>query len=129
MKLYLRRGYPHLASHLDQCQNNNEIVSIISGECSLTDVNLLEAVAEKFKIEDAVSIIKEYKQKVDHFCINMPLNQYFIKLRSLKGPLFQPEMVTILVKCNTDSCAMDDAKTLISECASQHLVHFKVVFV
>ena len=105
-------------------------MSIISGECSLTDVNLLEAVAEKFKIEDAVSIIKEYKQKVDHFCINMPLNQYFIKLRSSKGSLFQPEMVTILVKCNTDNnCAMDDAKTLISECASQHLVHFKVVFV
>ena len=129
LKLYLRCGYPYLATQLEQCKGKNEILSIISGESSLTDVNLLEAVADQFNIEDAKVAIKEYKDKVNDFFINMPLGHCLVKLLSLRDSSVLHEMVTIFLECNTDSCTIDDAKALISECASQHLVNFKILVV
>ena len=68
--LYVYRS--DLKAKLDNCDSISSVVELISEECSLTDITLLEAVVEHFNITEAKEYIEEYKSKLEEFYQSLP---------------------------------------------------------
>ena len=111
LRNYLCRGYSYLASKLERCRNINELLDMVAKECSLTDVSLLEAVADKFKISPATEVIQKYKEAVDDFCEKTPLTECLNKKIS-SGSLLESEKIVINVKGQASEHKFKDVKEL-----------------
>ncbi|XP_019858031.1 PREDICTED: uncharacterized protein LOC109586293 isoform X2 [Amphimedon queenslandica] len=111
LRTYLCRGYPHLASKLEKCTTIDDLLNMLANECSLTDVSLLEAVADRFKISPATELIQEYKEAVDDFCEKTPLTECLNKKIS-SGSMLESEKIVIHVRGLASEHRFKDVKEL-----------------
>ena len=81
-----------LETKLDNCDSVRSVVQlIIRDECSLTDITLLEAVVEHFKVTEAEKYVEEYKRSLKEICeslsVSLCLKEKFkaIEASSLKS--------------------------------------------
>ena len=119
LKTYIHHEYPYLAPQLGQCETSDDILCLISNECSLTDLSLLESVINHFKIEEAQLIIQQYKEKVDEFCDSMLFHSI------ITGHL-SSNKITFLVHKNVTNNTLRDIKELIRKKLSSLNSHVKV---
>lgn len=66
--------WPYLKPELTNCATNIEVLKVIEGKCSLTNVSKLEDVAKLFNCQEALKEIKEFEKVVDDFCDSIRLN-------------------------------------------------------
>ena len=63
-----------LKAKLAECNDISSVVYVIEGECSLTDVELLETVVEEFEVTEAKEVMQQYKTTLEEFCYSMSLD-------------------------------------------------------
>ena len=64
----------NLKAKLDNCCDISSVVYVIEGECSLTDIELLETVVEEFEVTEAERYIEQYKTTLEEFCHSMSID-------------------------------------------------------
>lgn len=68
VKTLLRMYNFHLGAKIADCSTISDVMNVIVQECSLTDVGLLQIVAEQFDISEALERIDYYKKGLEYFC-------------------------------------------------------------
>ena len=118
LKELLLFSYSEMKSRLTQCQDVLSILEFIRERCSLINISLLESIINELEVEEAVSVISQYKASIEAFfqsvSLRLCLNEKFSSLPPLKC-----ETATIRVGRNVDDCTLNDVKELISLAADR----------
>ena len=112
LKMFLRRGYPHLKSKLEGCEKMDDLLTILADECSLTNVSLLEAVADRFQLTAAKEFIQKYKEEVDKFCKDTLLEKCIGETIS-SDSLLKCETMTLSICGKVADYTFKDAEELV----------------
>lgn len=113
LKLYLSCSYNELRTEIACLESVEDIMMVVNNHCSLTNISCIEQIVNEFEVEDAVSDISTFKEKVNLFCDNTVIymcmhqsfNKYFRKL----------------LKCETIKFTLD------WDHAEKHLSHMNVL--
>ena len=116
LKKYLRLGYRHLAPQLESLETTDDMLELVCDQCSVIDLSLLESVARRFKIEEAVAVIEEYKKNLDEF---KPL-ETFLNEKLLSGSPLKCEIITFSVDKSVADHTIEDIRLLLT-CAFKDL--------
>ena len=112
LKMFLRRGYPHLKFKLEGCEKMDDLLTILADECSLTNVSLLEAVADRFQLTAAKEFIQKYKEEVDKFCKDTLLEKCIGETIS-SDSLLKCETMTLSICGAIADHTFNDARELV----------------
>ena len=86
------------------------LLQIMTEECSLIDISLLGGIVERFEIQEAKPIIKQYTMMLDDFCKNVSL--HFNEL-ILNYPILDGERITIEVNKKVNDKTLNDIDDLL----------------
>ena len=113
LKLYLSCSYNELAPEITHLESVENIMMVVDKHCSLTNISCIEQIVNEFEVDNAVSDISTYKEKVNLFCdstvINVCMHQSFNKY--FREPL----------KCETIKFTLD------WDHAKKHFSHINVL--
>ena len=112
LKNYLYWGYKDLRPRLSCCKNKADVFDLISNYSSLINVNLLEAIVNKFHIEAAKPVIQKCKENIERIqqsVLHQVLNQNFCD-----GSPLQSETIKIFVKHDVQICKFNEVKQIIT---------------
>ena len=65
---YFLSLYRELRKDAEAAKSLNAVMRIVGDKTSLTNTKLLEAVAKKFDLQDAIHLIEEFNKSIDEFC-------------------------------------------------------------
>lgn len=108
---YLRWGFKYLRPQLRHCRNRADVLDLISNYSSMINIDLLEAIVNKFHIEAAKPVIQKYNKsiiKIRQSILRQVLNQNFYA-----GSPLQSETIKIHVNQDVNSCTFNDVQQLI----------------
>ena len=129
LKRYICFRDRNLRPEINECENTDDIMQLISDRCSLIDIALLESVVRKFKIEQAKLAIQYYKDEIENFYQEgRPLRQFLDNELSLSSPL-QCETATITVNKAIDDYELKDIDVLMTYVFEAIAPNVKVVVV
>lgn len=119
-----------LHESLDTCYDVSSVLRQIEKEVSLTDVTLLNAVIEEFKVTEAEKHIEEYESTLEEFCQSSPLalcqKEKFAAAESvLKQPLRCEEAIYIF-DWKPEEKTLKDIKDILSK-SSGRLVKIRFI--
>ena len=105
-----------LKPKLAECRNISDILSVAEEECSLTDVNLLETMVEKFNVKEAEKYIGEYKATLKEFLENTPIARCLKeKFDAVKThPLLKCETVTYIFDWRPSEKKLSEIREILS---------------
>uniref|UniRef100_A0A1X7TJT2 Death domain-containing protein n=1 Tax=Amphimedon queenslandica TaxID=400682 RepID=A0A1X7TJT2_AMPQE len=127
LKKYLQYYLEYDADkELSKCETVADILNWISKQCSLTNIELLEATVERFEIDGAVLIIDKYKEEnqkfVEKMTLDLCLDEHFSP-----PPVLQLEEIKFVVDKNLRDCTVKDVDKFIQEAATKTLsTHVKL---
>ena len=117
LKYFLQDCYPELTPKLT-CPSSDTIdgiLDVVKEKCTLIDVCILEAIAERFDITKADIHIKAYKDTIDEFCqtvtVRLCLDESF---EMSKSSSLKCETATFVLEWNPDETSLADIKNLLS---------------
>ena len=114
LKKYIRFRHRDLRPKLAQCQNTDDIIELISDQCSLINIAFLEGIVVRFKVEEAKSAIQRYKNEIESFHqVGRPLRQFLDSELSLSSPLLC-ETATITVNKAVDDSELKDIDIMMT---------------
>ena len=114
LKSYVCFRFRHLRPQIAACEDTNGIMQLVSDQCQLTNVTVLESVVRKFNIEQAKSAIELYKDEIENFYQEgRPLRQFLDSKLALSSPL-QCETATITVNKAVDDYELKDIDILMT---------------
>ncbi|XP_019859555.1 PREDICTED: uncharacterized protein LOC109587776 [Amphimedon queenslandica] len=111
-----------LRPQVAQCQDIRELLELVCDSCQLDDISVLEFFVNEFNIEEAKSVIKEYKKAIEELKATK-LSQCLNERISYASPL-ECEIVTIFVDEVANKSVFNDVKRLSSAVfkdLSQHI--------
>ena len=129
LKEFLQYSYPHLINEANCCSAVKDILAlIIRKQCTLIDINILEALVNNLEVVNANIHIESYKSTIAEFCrnisISLALEERF-KVPDHSFPL-QCETATFVLDWNPDHYTIDDAKCLLSDAFERLSINVKV---
>ena len=90
---------------------------MIEGECSLTDIELLETVVEEFEVTEAEGYIEQYKTTLEGFChsmsIDLCLKEKFDAVNT--SPSLKCESATYVFDWRPDEKKLKDITDILSK--------------
>ena len=114
LKSYVCLRFRHLRPQIAECEDTNGIMQLISDQCQLTNVTVLESVVKKFKIEEAEPAIQLYKDEIENFYQEgRPLRRFLNSQLAFSSPL-QCETATITVNKAVDDYELKDIDILMT---------------
>ena len=129
LKRYIRFRHHGFRFELDQCQNIDEIILLISDRCSIINIALLEGIVVKFKVEQAKSAIQRYKDEIKSFHQEgKPLRRFLDNELALSSPL-QCETAIITVNKAVDDYELKDIDVLMTVAFEELAPNVKVVVI
>ena len=130
LRSFLCRGFSQyfLSSELEG-KSTDELLDIVAGVCKLSDVSLLEAVADHFKISAAQKVIEEYKKEVDEFCKNTPLTDCLGKEIESPDPRLKCERITFHVSRLANEHQFKDAEDITRYAFEKFNPSVKITFI
>ena len=119
---------PDLKAKLAECNDISSVVYVIEGECSLTDVELLETVVEEFEVTEAERYIEQYKTTLEESChslsIDLCLKENFDAVNT--SPSLKCEAATFVFDWRPDEKKLKDIIDILSK-TSGKLVKIKYI--
>ena len=117
-----------LKAKLAECNDISSVVYVIEGECSLTDISLLETVVEEFEVTEAERYIEQYKTTLEEFChslsIDLCLKEKFDAVNT--SPSLQCETATYVFDWRPDEKKLKDIVDILFK-TSGKLVKIKYI--
>ena len=110
-----------LKAKLSECNDISSVVYVIEGECSLTDVELLETVVEEFEVTEAKEVMQQYKTTLEEFCYSMSLDlslkEKFDAVNT--SPSLKCETATYVFDWRPDEKKLKDITDILSKTSSK----------
>uniref|UniRef100_A0A1X7SVL4 SH3 domain-containing protein n=1 Tax=Amphimedon queenslandica TaxID=400682 RepID=A0A1X7SVL4_AMPQE len=117
-----------LKGKLAECNDISSVVHVIEGECSLTDIELLETVVEEFEVSEAERYIEQYKTLLEKSChslsIDLCLKEKFDAVNT--SPSLKCETATYIFDWRPDDKKLKDIIDILSK-TSGKLVRIKYI--
>ena len=117
-----------LKAKLAECNDVSSVVYVIEGECSLTDISLLETVVEEFEVTEAERYIEQYKTTLEESChslsIDLCLKEKFDAVNT--SPSLKCETATYVFDWRPDEKRLKDIIDILSK-TSGKLVKIKYI--
>ena len=106
-----------LKAKLAECNDISSVVHVIEGECSLTDIKLLETVVEEFEVTEAERYIEKYKTTLEESChslsIDLCLKEKFDAVNT--SPSLKCETATYVFDWRPDEKKLKDITDILSK--------------
>ena len=67
VKKFIAKCFPELSPQLDEQETIDDLLELVMKKCNILNVQPLEVMAETFKVDKAVGIIRAYKNTVEEF--------------------------------------------------------------
>ena len=117
-----------LKTKLDNCDSMQSVVQLIQEECTLTDIELLEAVVEHFKVTEAEKYIEEYKRSLEEFCESLSVNlRLKEKFKAIEASSLKSETATYVFDWRPDEKRLQDITDILSKISDGKLVEIKYI--
>ena len=117
LKLFPCDCYEELTPKLacPSCDTIDDVLDVVKEKCTLIDIYILEAIADRFGIREAETHIKSYNEAIDKFCqtvtIRLCLKETFEISKS--SPL-KCETAKFILDWDPDETSLADIKDLLS---------------
>ena len=129
---FLRDCYPDLTRLLEGSANNSidDVLDIVKGKCTLIDVCVLEAIADRFNIIEAETYIRDYKDAIDEFCHTVTIRLCLDEcLEVSKSSPLKCETAKFVLEWDPDQTSLADIKNLLSVAFERLKKRVKVIIV
>ena len=112
MKSFLELSFPELSDEISGAENIEGVMNIIIRKCNVNDISMIETIVNRYKINEAKSLISEYEEEVKKVC------------GSLKDMLSQSQSASYFSTCETiefilgwepDKHSLNDIRHLLEE--------------
>ena len=113
-----------LRPQVAQCQDVHDILQLVSDNCPLDDITLLEFFVKRFNIEEAKALIQKYKEDIKEFK-KTKLHECLGEKFSNASPL-ECEKITIVVEEEVSDLTLKDVKRLSSAVFEKLSPHVKL---
>ena len=117
LKQFLNDCYRNLRPQLVLIDGLSEALRLIEEECTLIDIEPLQAVVEEFEITEAERYIKEYKTVMEEFCqsisVRLCLKESFEAVRT--HPPLRCETATYVFDWEPDEHNLKDIRDILSK--------------
>ena len=117
LKLFLKSFNNDLTPQLDIIDNLSSVLHLIEEECTLIDIEILEAVVQQFRIKKAERYIEEYKATLEEFCESVSaqlcLKETFQTVKT--HPSLRCETATYVFDWKPDECKLKDITDILSK--------------
>uniref|UniRef100_A0A1X7UWC6 Death domain-containing protein n=1 Tax=Amphimedon queenslandica TaxID=400682 RepID=A0A1X7UWC6_AMPQE len=117
IKLLIKSYNLDLKPKLENCLDLSDVLDVVKGECSLTDISLLEAIVEKFEVTEAERYIEQYKTTLEEFCHSMSvelcLKEKFDAVNT--SPSLKCESATYVFDWRPDEKKLKDITDILSK--------------
>uniref|UniRef100_A0A1X7SYZ3 Death domain-containing protein n=1 Tax=Amphimedon queenslandica TaxID=400682 RepID=A0A1X7SYZ3_AMPQE len=117
-----------LKGKLAECNDISSVVHVIEGECTLTDIELLETVVEEFEVTEAERYIEQYKTTLEKSChslsIDLCLKEKFDAVNT--SPSLKCESATFVFDWRPNEKKLKDIIDILSK-TSGKLVKIKYI--
>ncbi|XP_019853796.1 PREDICTED: uncharacterized protein LOC109583065 [Amphimedon queenslandica] len=67
LKRFLEQYWPELKSQLQQTQSFDELFKIIEKKCNIVNVAAIETIANRYDLEDGISLASQYIKEIEKF--------------------------------------------------------------
>ena len=126
MYLLLRKD----AEAAESAESLNAAMRIVGDNISLTNTELLEAVAERFGLPDAIHLIEEFNKSIDQFCKKIQTQHIYgqdfmehVHKNLLKSDL---EVVTFVLDWEGDNTTLSDIQSLLRKAFRDNARHVMI---
>ena len=68
MKSFLELSFPELSDEISGAENIEGVMNIIIRKCNVNDISMIETIVNRYKINEAKSLISEYEEEVKKVC-------------------------------------------------------------
>ena len=122
LKLFLKDGYSHLQSEIDNTKSIDEILSVVRNHCTLININCLEGIVERFDIKEAERHIQAYKVDIQSFCkktkASLCLGERF---KVTKTSLLKCETAIFVLDWDPSGYTLQDIRDIIAESVEENM--------
>ena len=131
LKYYLLDCYPDLTPQLSHPSINtiDRILDIIKEKCTLIDIYILEAIAERFDIKEAKTYIKDYKDAIDEFCRTVSTRLCLQESLEVTKSSLNCETAKFVLEWDPDKTSLADIENLLSVAFERLNKRVKVIVV
>ena len=117
IKLLVISCHSDLKPKLENCSEISDALDVVKGECSLTDISLLETVVEEFEVTEAERYIEQYKITLEESChslsIDLCLKEKFDAVNT--SPSLKCETATYVFDWRPDEKKLKDITDILSK--------------
>uniref|UniRef100_A0A1X7SYG6 Uncharacterized protein n=1 Tax=Amphimedon queenslandica TaxID=400682 RepID=A0A1X7SYG6_AMPQE len=117
IKLLIISCNSDLKAKLENCLGLSDVLDVVKGECSLTDISLLEAIVEEFEVTEAERYIEQYKTTLEESChslsIDLCLKEKFDAVNT--SPSLTCETATYVFDWRPDEKKLKDITDILSK--------------
>ena len=116
LKRYIRRCFQELAPQLSTAKSFNDVIDIVQDSCTIINICCLEAIVDRYKVNEAEKHIAEFKKQVDTFCekvkADICLKQNF---KTTSSSHLICESIEFVVEWKAGECTLRHIKGLLSK--------------
>ena len=117
-----------LETKLDNCDSIKSVLRLIRDECSLTDITLLEAVVEYFRVTEAEIYIEEYKSKLKDFCESLSVSLHLKeKFKAIEASSLKSETATYVFDWRPKEKMLRDITDILAKISDGKQVKIKYI--
>ena len=129
LKEFLYAYNSDLRAKLDNCDSIQSVVGLITDEeCSLTDITLLEAVVEHFKVTEAEKYVEEYKTLLKQFYKSLSVSLCLKeKFEAVEASSLKSETATYVFDWRPDENKLQDITDILAKISDGKLVRIKFI--
>ena len=128
-KTFLRL-YPELRKDAEAVESLNDTMRIVCDYTSLTNTKLLEAVAKRYDLQDAIDLIKKFDKSIDDFCQKIKTQhiygQDFMEHSHKNLQRSDLEEVKFVLEWEGDKTTLSDIQSLLRKAFHDNARHVMV---
>ena len=119
--------YPELRNEAEAAESIEDVMRVICDHMSLINTSYLEAVAERFKLPDAIHLIKEFNISNDIFCKKIQTEHIYGQEYMENKNLQESEEVKFDLEWEDDETTMNDIQVLLAKAFHEKASGFEIL--
>ena len=117
VKVFITDCCSDLTSQLQHKKTKNDILEVIKRNCTIVDIHYLEVIMTHFKVYEALTIIKSYKELATEFCKTVALRlclEENLKVAP-SPPHLMYETITFVLNWKPDTQTLQDIRDVLKD--------------
>ena len=119
--------YPELKNDVTATKSLEDAILVVRDHTSLINTNYLQAIAESFKLPNAIDLIEKYNESINEFCEKTPTTHaYGQKFMEQSSGHDQKSEVEFVLEWDDDDKRLSDIKSLLAKAFHDQAKHVMV---